>query len=634
MMHSFDGGLGGEVDGESLDNRYHYAGAHNYHQFGGGDDGSGALDPNDSVMMDAADEGTGEGGGPAIDYEAEYGLLDQIDLNGPSPPADVAALTRELQQLREEKMRLGKELDRTRAQLSVALGEEMRPISPAEAGAAAEAQPEAVVVEVEEEEENEHDNDDGGPATAEDHGSAQMEEEEVVVGLQATQPIIPPPPPASAAARGRRRVEDVEEVRSSSMPATDGGFAAILGAAQGVQGVQFASASSVSPRPDRVRLTVAGGDAREQRQADMVAEGFQAVLDEGARNWGSMENYQRQLTRHVKKFPKFGRELTLANQRRLDAEMRLSSAVISLDEAKEAKGKLVARAVSAERALQALQQQLAGGGGGEGAQPPPSCASVAARLEQAEATVASMRAAMRQLQRSRDEAVRELDTLKAEVNDYMGQYDAVAVLHEEMVEGFRCVVVVVWMTGCGDAVSTEWIVARSTLAAKDKKAEEQEEEIRRLQSMVEELQVSSSNDNGLRASLAEAILERVNAKESVATMQAERDAAVASFAALQRDHAVTTTTLQRDHAATIASLQRERDAALAALASAESDTAAIVRQKEQMHALALTRLQAELDRANAVRGAEPEEERPREAGRGGGGVSVPRVASRGRRGGH
>ena len=160
--------------------------------------------------------------------------------------------------------------------------------------------------------------------------------------------------------------------------------------------------------------------------------------------------------------------------------------------------------------------------------------------------------------------------------------------------------------------------------AKDKKAEEQEEEIRRLQSMVEELQVSSSNDNGLRASLAEAILERVNAKESVATMQAERDAAVASFAALQRDHA-----------ATIASLQRERDAALAALASAESDTAAIVRQKEQMHALALTRLQAELDRANAVRGAEPEEERPREAGRGGGGggASVSRVASRGRRGG-
>jgi hypothetical protein len=73
---------------------------------------------------------------------------------------------------------------------------------------------------------------------------------------------------------------------------------------------------------------------------------------------------------------------------------------------------------------------------------------------------------------------------------------------------------------------------------------------------------------------------------------------------------------------------------LAALASAESDTAAIVRQKEQMHALALTRLQAELDRANAARGAEPEEERPREAGRGGGGVSVPRVASRGRRGGH
>lgn len=434
VMHNFDGGLGGEVDGESLDNRYHYAGAHNYHQFGGGDDGSGALDHDDSVMMmDAADEGTGGGGGPAIDYEAEYGLLDQHDLNGPSPPADVAALTRELQQLREEKMRLGKELDRTRAQLSVALGEEMRPISPAEAGAAAEAQPEAVVVEVEEEEENEHDNDDDGPATAEDHGSAQMEEEEVV-GPQATQPIIPPPP-ASAAARGRRRVEEVEE--EVRMPATDGGFAAILGAAQGVQGVQFASASSVSSRPDRVRLTVAGGDAREQRQADMVAEGFQAVLDEGVRNWGSMENYQRQLTRHVKKFPKFGRELTLANQRRLDAEMRLSSAVISLDEAKEAKGKLVARAVSAERALQALQQQLAGGG--EGAPPQPSCASVAARLEQAEATVASMRAAMGQLQRSRDEAVRELDTLKAEVDDYVGQYNAVAALHEEMVEGFRCV---------------------------------------------------------------------------------------------------------------------------------------------------------------------------------------------------
>jgi len=72
--------------------------------------------------------------------------------------------------------------------------------------------------------------------------------------------------------------------------------------------------------------------------------------------------------------------------------------------------------------------------------------------------------------------------------------------------------------------------------------------------MVEEIQVSSSDDIGLRDSLAEDILERVNAKESVATMQAERDAAVASFAALQRDHA-----------AAIAALQRERDAALAAL---------------------------------------------------------------------
>lgn len=539
----FDGGYGDGGDGR--DGGYEDGGNHQYEEgleddgrgfaggysFGGDGGASSAHQEEADVQM----QEVGDAG-----YDEEYGLLgadeplegeEGVAQGGGSPSAAVAA--EELDRLREENVRLSRELECTRARLTVMMGEDLRPISPGPDGEA--------------------------PADA-------AEVEEVVRFLfhlcsipcggglrfnpcapfayfcfsaQADRgsPAPPPSPPISAST-------------SSNVPL-------------GVGGVQI----------------VVNGGAREQQQASMIAEGFQSILDDGARRWGSVNNYMRQMDRHLAKYPKFAQELTLANQRRLDAETRLSSALISLNEAKVAKGKLVARAVSAERALQALQQKVMGDG--------------------PEATVASLRQQIEQLEWSRDEAVQKHAVLKADVAKYTMGLEVVEKLRVEMEEGFRCVGWVgctVWVLfGPGDVtlLCVFRVRVRSSLAAAEAEAAKGVEEMKQLQLKVEELQAqveglqvsSGARVDELSAALAAAIRESDAVKESLVAMRAE-------------------------HGASLVTLQCERDAAVVGLASFEADSAAVVRQKEQTHAMVVARMRTESglkERASGMRIAELEQ---------------------------
>jgi chromosome segregation ATPase len=203
------------------------------------------------------------------------------------------------------------------------------------------------------------------------------------------------------------------------------------------------STTSESKMPDTMA-------ANEQQQAAMVERGLQAYLEDGARRWGSLEKYVRAIDRHVAKFPKIGVELTLANQRRLDAEMRMNEALLSLGEAKAARGALVSRAVSAERNVAVLQRrvdELERGGVVVGrvverqqqAADHTNYSDLVARMQKAESTIQELRKTVKKLVRSRDAAIREVDELRALGEEYIQERDMLDKVTAEAIEAYRCV---------------------------------------------------------------------------------------------------------------------------------------------------------------------------------------------------
>jgi len=210
------------------------------------------------------------------------------------------------------------------------------------------------------------------------------------------------------------------------------------------------SASGASSNsPAAIRLSAGeGASEREQQQAAMVERGLQAYLEDGARRWGSLEKYVRAIDRHVAKFPKIGVELTLANQRRLDAEMRMNEALLSLGEAKAARGALVSRAVSAERNVAVLQRrvdELERGGVVVGrvverqqqAADHTNYSDLVARMQKAESTIQELRKTVKKLVRSRDAAIREVDELRALGEEYIQERDMLDKVTAEAIEAYR-----------------------------------------------------------------------------------------------------------------------------------------------------------------------------------------------------
>ena len=94
-----------------------------------------------------------------------------------------------------------------------------------------------------------------------------------------------------------------------------------------------------TPAPTAPEPTVADRTSKALAEPGGSTEG--SSLEDGARRWGSLENYSKQIEQHIAKYPKFGKELTLANQRRFDTERMLDDALSSLKEFRAARSSSV-----------------------------------------------------------------------------------------------------------------------------------------------------------------------------------------------------------------------------------------------------------------------------------------------------
>ena len=424
-----------------------------------------------------------------------------------------------MDRLQAENLRLSRELEDTRAQLSVAVGDRMRPMGGGE------------------------ENDDADR------------------------------PEADLAEEGGAAATTTTTSSSSTGSASSG-------------------ATGSNSSPAAIRLSAGeGASEREQQQAAMVERGLQAYLEDGARRWGSLEKYVRAIDRHVAKFPKIGVELTLANQRRLDAEMRMNEALLSLGEAKTARGALVSRAVSAERNVAVLQRRVdeleRGGVVGrvverqqQAADHHTNYSDLVARMQKAESTIQELRKTVKKLVRSRDAAIREVDELRALGEEYIQEREMLDKVTAEAIEAY---------TAVGEASERDAVI------------EELEGKLAELQADNHHRGEGGSVSSSL-ASAVEVTRERDEARASVATLTQELEAVKRSLTATTQELETVKTTLaattQERNAANLslatarasqATTRRECDAALAAVAAAEGDTTVIVRQKEQLHGLAMAR---------------------------------------------
>ena len=309
---------------------------------GGGVDADGDVEFDNEVLGElvggsSEDEEEGDDGDDGAagnnDNEAAEGI--DCDENGEEDdgiPSDVAASssppTTELDRLRVEIVRLTKELNDTRSQLSVVLGERMLPVG-------------------------------GGEA------------------------------------------ED-----------------AVQGQAAGEEGIASGDVASQEEAP------AGGASAQERPRGKKVPWGVHSVLEDGARRWGSLENYSKQIEQHIAKYPKFGKELTLANQRRFDTERMLDDALSSLKEFRAARSKLVARAVGAERNVTVLQRRLDGlGVAGQATDSTADRGDLAERVQKAEGAVLELRKTLKKTEQSLVAARNGLEYRKTEAGRFMDEQE-------------------------------------------------------------------------------------------------------------------------------------------------------------------------------------------------------------------
>ena len=323
----------------------------------------------DGVEEGVAGNNGDDGAAGNNDNEAAEGI--DCDENGEEDdgiPSDVAASssppTTELDRLRVEIVRLTKELNDTRSQLSVVLGERMLPVG-------------------------------GGEAEDAVQGQA-AGEEGIASGDVASQEEAP--------------------------GVADGGNSGDVAPQEEAPGVMDAENNGdVAPQEE---APAGGASAQERPRGKKVPWGVHSVLEDGARRWGSLENYSKQIEQHIAKYPKFGKELTLANQRRFDTERMLDDALSSLKEFRAARSKLVARAVGAERNVTVLQRRLDGlGVAGQATDSTADRGDLAERVQKAEGAVLELRKTLKKTEQSLVAARNGLEYRKTEAGRFMDEQE-------------------------------------------------------------------------------------------------------------------------------------------------------------------------------------------------------------------